>query len=70
MESTGLPNRVQVSEQTQRTLAPEFELEERCEVEVKGKGRLTVWLLLRRKLSAAGILPNAEAPFNSAGCPD
>jgi class 3 adenylate cyclase len=49
MESTGLPGRVQVTEQMQRVLAPQFDLTERGEVEVKGKGRLHTWLLLGRK---------------------
>ena len=49
MESTGLPERVQVTEQMQCALASEFELEKRGEVEVKGKGLLPAWLLLRRK---------------------
>jgi class 3 adenylate cyclase len=49
MESTGLPGRVQVTEQMQRALAPQFDLTERGEVEVKGKGRLHTWLLLGRK---------------------
>jgi class 3 adenylate cyclase len=49
MESTGLPERVQVTEQMERALASEFELEKRGEVEVKGKGLLPVWLLVRRK---------------------
>ncbi len=51
MESTGLPDRVQVTEAMQRVLASQFELESRGEVEVKGKGRLPTWLLLRRKSS-------------------
>jgi len=49
MESTGLPGRVQVTEQMQRALAPQFDLTERGEVEVKGKGRLHTWLLVGRK---------------------
>ncbi len=49
MESTGLPDRVQVTEPMQRALAAEFDLENRGEVEVKGKGRLRTWLLLGRK---------------------
>jgi len=51
MESTGLPNRVQVTEQMQRALASKFELESRGEVEVKGKGRLPAWLLIQKKPS-------------------
>ncbi len=49
MESTGLPNRVQVTEQFFRALAEHFDFEERGEVEVKGKGRLRTWFLLCRK---------------------
>src|SRR5262249_5765477 len=40
MESTGVPGRVQVTEQMQKALVAQFELEERGEVEIKGKGRL------------------------------
>jgi class 3 adenylate cyclase len=49
MESTGLPDRIQVTEAMQRALAPHFELEERGDIEVKGKGRLRTWFLLGRK---------------------
>jgi class 3 adenylate cyclase len=52
MESTGLPDRIQVTEQMQRALAAQFELEERGEVEIKGKGRLRTWLLGGRKPSS------------------
>jgi adenylate cyclase len=51
MESTGVPDRVQVTEQMQRALALKFQLESRGEVEVKGKGRLPAWLLIQRKPS-------------------
>jgi adenylate cyclase len=49
MEATGLPDRVQVTAQMQQALAAQFDLEERGEVEVKGKGRLRTWLLVGRK---------------------
>jgi class 3 adenylate cyclase len=49
MESTGLPDRVQVTEQMQHALAAQFDLENRGEVEVKGKGRMQTWLLIGRK---------------------
>ncbi len=49
MESTGLPDRVQVTEEMRRALAGAFDLEARGEVEVKGKGRLRTWLLVGRK---------------------
>jgi class 3 adenylate cyclase len=54
MESTGLPDRVQVTEQMQRVLASQFDLAERGEVEVKGKGRLPAWLLIGKKPALAG----------------
>jgi len=53
MESTGLPNRVQVTERLQQALAAQFDLEPRGEIEVKGKGRLRTWLLLGRKESVS-----------------
>jgi class 3 adenylate cyclase len=49
MESTGLPGRVQITQQMCQALASQFELESRGVVEVKGKGRLNTWLLLGRK---------------------
>jgi class 3 adenylate cyclase len=52
METTGLPNRVQVTEPVQQLLAGRFELEARGEVEVKGKGRLRTWLLVGRKAAS------------------
>ncbi len=54
MESTGLPNQIQVTEEMQRALAPQFELVPRGEVEVKGKGRLSTWLLTGRKAALQG----------------
>jgi class 3 adenylate cyclase len=53
MESTGVPDRVQVTEQMQRALAGRFDFEERGEVEIKGKGRLRTSLLAGRKSGAA-----------------
>jgi class 3 adenylate cyclase len=58
MESTGLPGRVQVSEPMQRALAPKFDVQDRGELEVKGKGRLHTWLLIGRKASP---LPSSAA---------
>jgi len=45
MESTGVPGRVQVSEATYLLLKDQFELEERGEIEVKGKGKMRTYLL-------------------------
>jgi len=53
MESTGQPNRVQISTETEQTLrrtgAEDFRIEKRGEVEVKGKGTMnTFWVNCRR----------------------
>jgi class 3 adenylate cyclase len=45
MESTGLPGRIQVSEATHALLLEQFEMEERGEIEVKGKGKMRTFLL-------------------------
>ncbi len=50
MESSGVPNRIHVTASARAALAPQFELEERGEIEVKGKGRLPTWFLLGRKV--------------------
>lgn len=51
MESTGAPDRVQLSEAARDALAGTFHLEERGEVEIKGKGRLRTWFLIGRNQS-------------------
>ena len=45
LESNGLPNRVQISKATRDLLGPEFVCEFRGDVEFKGKGKLTTYLL-------------------------
>jgi class 3 adenylate cyclase len=64
MESTGLPGRVQVSEATYQLLKDQFELEARGPIEVKGKGLMAVYLLLRQRedperVSVSEIVPPA-----------
>jgi class 3 adenylate cyclase len=46
MESTGVPGRIQVTEATYALLRELFELEERGPIEVKGKGLMSVYLLV------------------------
>jgi len=60
MESTGLPDHIQITEEMQRVLAPQFELAERGEVDVKGKGRLRAWFLLGRRPSAVDTRMQSE----------
>lgn len=46
MESHGVKNRIQVSEETYRRLGNAFVFEERGEIDVKGKGSMRTWLLI------------------------
>jgi adenylate cyclase len=49
METTGLPGMIQVSDDIYRRLKDAFEFEERGARDVKGKGVMQTWLLLRAK---------------------
>jgi len=48
MESSGVPDRIQVSDTMRRALGDAFAFEERGVIEIKGKGRLGTWFLLGR----------------------
>lgn len=48
MQSHGLPGRIQVTEAVARALEGRYEFEPRAEIEVKGRGRTRVWLLVGR----------------------
>jgi adenylate cyclase len=50
MESTGVPGKIQVAEETYIRLREDFLLEARGEIDVKGKGRLRTWFLVARKV--------------------
>jgi class 3 adenylate cyclase len=49
MESHGSPGRVHVTDETKRVLERDFELEERGEIEVKGKGKMKTWFVKGRR---------------------
>ncbi|MFT4199356.1 adenylate/guanylate cyclase domain-containing protein [Gordonia sp. (in: high G+C Gram-positive bacteria)] len=51
MESTGIPGRIQVTDEVRTRLAGRFELEERGAVEVKGKSEQQTWFLVGRALT-------------------
>ena len=51
MESTGVPGRIQVSDVTRDLLRERFELEPRGTIDVKGKGPMQTWFLLRERLA-------------------
>ena len=53
MESTGVPGRLQVTRETRERLAGDFEFERRGIVEVKGKGPLETWFVVRRRTSGS-----------------
>ncbi|OYD97388.1 adenylate/guanylate cyclase [Nostoc sp. 'Peltigera membranacea cyanobiont' 210A] len=49
MESQGIAGKIQVTENTYKCLCDEFVFEKRGEIEVKGKGKMTTYLLIGRK---------------------
>ena len=51
MESTGLPNTVQVTESMYEVLRDSFELEHRGSIAIKGKGKLETYILKGRRLN-------------------
>jgi len=58
MESTGIPDGIQVSESVYQALRGEYQFEERGLVEVKGKGKLPAWILREegvRAEASAGV---------------
>ncbi|MEO8705404.1 MAG: adenylate/guanylate cyclase domain-containing protein [Kofleriaceae bacterium] len=50
MESSGVPGRIQVTEATYLLMRDQFELEDRGEIEVKGKGAMRVYLLVKQRI--------------------
>ena len=50
MESQGLPGKIQVSRSTYELLCDKYVLEKRGKINVKGKGAMTTYLLIGRKL--------------------
>ncbi|MEH2178974.1 adenylate/guanylate cyclase domain-containing protein [Nostoc sp.] len=49
MESQGIAGKIQVTENTYKCLCDQFVFEKRGEIEVKGKGKMTTYLLIGRK---------------------
>ncbi|MEH2128108.1 adenylate/guanylate cyclase domain-containing protein [Nostoc sp.] len=49
IESQGIAGKIQVTENTYKCLCDEFVFEKRGEIEVKGKGKMTTYLLIGRK---------------------
>jgi class 3 adenylate cyclase len=55
MESSGIPGRIQVTETTMKLLETQFEFEPRGPVEIKGKGSMETFLLVRQKVEATRV---------------
>ena len=56
MESTGEIGKIQVSAATHDLLADRFDLEDRGMVDVRGKGTIQTWFLIRRRAVAEARL--------------
>lgn len=55
MESHGVPGRIQVTEATYELLRAEFDLEPRGTIEVKGKGPMRTWFLVRERVASGAV---------------
>lgn len=55
MESSGIPGRIQVTETTMKLLETQFEFEPRGPVEIKGKGSMETYLLVRQKVESTRV---------------
>lgn len=53
MESTGVPGRIQVTEETYRRLCARYTFEPRGQIDVKGKGLMTTYFLIARQSAPA-----------------
>ena len=53
MEATDVEGRIQVPDDVNRRLSPEFDFEERGEIEVKGKGVTQTWYLAGRRTGSS-----------------
>ncbi len=69
MESHGLPSRVHASEATVAALGDRFEIEARGEIEVKGKGAMATFFLIRERDRDASAAPAPPRPSGRAAPP-
>lgn len=59
MESRAPPGKIQVTERVQNRLHDVYRLEPRGQIEVKGKGGMTAYLLLERRGDRGEATPRA-----------
>ena len=66
MESTGLPERIHLSEDTYKRLSnrEQYVFEERGEIHIKGKGYMRTYFLLNRKTTSSGSRSRANTVTN------
>jgi class 3 adenylate cyclase len=55
MESSGIPGKIQVTQETYQRLKDKFEFEERGAIVVKGKGKMTTYWLMERKIQVSNV---------------
>jgi adenylate cyclase len=69
MESSGLPDRIQVTDATCRLLAGHYPFQRRDGVEIKGKGVMTTWTLdpATMRSSSGSLDGRAALPFGQNG---
>jgi len=70
MESHGLPGHIQVTEVTYRRLRDRYLFEERHSMQVKGKGEMTVYLLVGRKDAQPATLSGAQVDTLEGAAPE
>lgn len=66
METTGLPERIHLSDDTYRLIAnrEQFVFEERGEIEIKGKGLMRTYFLLDRKSNSSAARSRTNTIVN------
>jgi class 3 adenylate cyclase len=52
MESSGEPGKIQVSEEFYKHIKEDYQCEPRGQIEIKGKGPMNLYFLMKRKNSA------------------
>jgi adenylate cyclase len=62
MESHGAPGQIQITRATYELLRDEFECEPQGSVEIKGKGQLETWYLVRRRAGTTPIKRSVATP--------